>query len=329
MRLLSAFPALLLLLSAAAPQDSVRAATTALTRAIKDQDRDGVEEGLSTLGKANSDKAMQAITRALLRIKDPNEPGMIEIYWDILGAAATFTDAKALEGLTGFILRNKRKPVSRDMMAAVCSRGHKELVPVCVRLLKDGPDDLKMLAAEHLGAIGDRGAFEELLEALKRNAKGSEAVKRKIGRAMTALTGKSYGGSLTNWEGWWSANKNEDWDALTARDDASSGNVTDTFDAGRYTDFERLKKTGKVLILKAGDKCKCGKNHDLDNIDQITEGLGLTTDTIDKVEFEKSKDLKLDQYVAVLANCTFIRQHCVCPMCRPSKIAVAGTRAFQ
>ena len=114
-----------------------------------------------------------------------------------------------------------------------------------------------------------------------------------------------------------------------ARSGSSSGNVTDTFDTGRYTEFEKLKKSGKVLILKAGDKCKCGKNHDLDNIDEITQGLGLTTETIDKVEFENSKTLKLNEYVALLANCTYVKEHCVCPMCTPSAIKVAGSRAFQ
>ena len=127
---------------------------------------------------------------------------------------------------------------------------------------------------------------------------------------MTALTGKSYGDSLTNWEGWWSANQDKEWEELTARDLGASGNVTDTFDAGRYTDFERLKKTGKILILKAGDKCKCGNNHDLDNIDKITGGLGLTTDSIDKVEFETRKDLKLDDYVEDRSACASHELRC-------------------
>jgi len=80
---------------------------------------------------------------------------------------------------------------------------------------------------------------------------------------------------------------------------------------------ERLLKSAKVLVLGAASGCKCGHDHDLDHIDKVTQQMGLKTEVVNKLEFEKMDDSKLFEYVAVLGNCTHIREHCVCPLCKP------------
>ena len=55
--------------------------------------------------------------------------------------------------------------------------------------------------------------------------------------------------------------------------------------------------------------------------------MGLTTETTSKLEFESIPDEKLKEYVAILGNCTHIREHCACPLCKPGKYD--GYRLFQ
>ncbi|HXX93552.1 MAG TPA: hypothetical protein VEN81_07955, partial [Planctomycetota bacterium] len=261
--------------------------------------------------------------------KDP-QPGedawWQESYFTILAAAASFAEPAALAELADFILKHKGKPLARDAMSAVTNHAQKEILAVCLKVLEGGTDDLKFLAVDHLTAIADRSAVDPLIRALKANEKSTGDLKARIGRALTVLTGQDYGESATNWEGWWGANKDKEID-VKAPSGGSTGTVTDALDRSRYTEFEMLKKTGKLLVISAGDKCKCGKNHDLDHIDQITSKMGLATETITKDEFDKKDDLKLGDYVAILANCTHIREHCACPLCKPGKYS--GNRLFE
>ena len=172
------------------------------------------------------------------------------------------------------------------------NHGQKELVAVCLRILEAATDDLKSLAVDHLIAIADKAAVDPLIKAMKANEKSTGDLKARIGKALTILTGQDYGDSATNWEGWWGANKDKELDVK----DASGGST------GTMTD-------------------------DLDHIDQITSKMGLMTETITKDEFDKRDDLKLNDFVAILANCTHIREHCACPLCKPG--TYSGNRLFQ
>src|SRR5262249_35488619 len=107
----------------------------------------------------------------------------------------------------------------------------------------------------------------------------------------------------------------------------ATGTVTDNFDRSRQTEYEKLKKNGKVLVLGAGEKCKCGKNHDLDHIDKVTEKMGLQTETITKDDLDKRDDVKLNGSGAIIANCTHRREHCACPLWKPGDYG--GNRLFQ
>ena len=324
MRTPTTIVACLVLAAGLLAQDAPKVSDKALKQAIKEKKPRSVDAAVRDLLVAHSVDAMKILLGAAATPPAPPKEALPgedawwqESYFTILNAAASFTDPASLAELAEFILKHKGKPVARDAMSAVTNHGHKELVPLCLRVLEGGSDDLKILSVDHLIGIADKSAIDALIKAMKANQAGSGDLKVRIGRALTILTGQDYGDNVTNWEGWWGANKDKELDPKSAASGGSTGTVTDGLDRSRLTEFEMLKKTGKVLVLGAGDKCKCGKNHDLDHIDTLTSRMGLTTETTTKVDFEAMPEAKLAEYVAILANCTHIREHCACPLCKP------------
>jgi hypothetical protein len=336
--LLATLGALLLIATAGAQEnakaDAAKVSDKALKQALKDKKNSTIDAAVKELLVANSQESMKILLTAAStppRLEKDARPEeeiwWHEAYFTILNAAASFTDATALNELADFIVKSKARGAARDALSCVSNHGQKELIAVCLKVLDGATEDLKIMAVDHLIAIADKTAIDPLVKAIKANEKSIGDLKRKIGRCLTILTGQDYGDSVSNWEGWWNNNKEKDFEAKTAERGPSTGTVTDNFDRSRQTEYEKLKKTGKVLVLCAGEKCKCGKNHDLDHIDQVTTKMGLQTETITKEDFDKRKDLNLNEYVAILANCTHIREHCACPLCKPG--AYSADRLFQ
>ncbi|MHC4606413.1 MAG: hypothetical protein ACYTAF_05715, partial [Planctomycetota bacterium] len=142
--------------------------------------------------------------------------------------------------------------------------------------------------------------------------------------ALTVITGQDYGDSVSNWEGWWAANK-DTWKPTKWKGQGRSsgtGTVTDNLDRSRLSEWENLKKQAKILVIGAGPGYCCPHSHDLDQIDKMADKLGLKVDRIDKWDLEKNEHTPLEEYTAVLCNCTHIREHCSlikCPDCTPGE----------
>jgi hypothetical protein len=329
MRLSTAVFALLALL----PQD-LKSTEKALAGALKEQNRKGVETAVAALLTADSPEAMKVLLTALAKpafdarkAKDGDEAAANECVLTMLNGAASFQHPASLGLLADFILANRSRPISRDAMAAVCNHANKPLLPLCYKILDGGNDDLRLMAVDQILSLGDRSSVEPLIKALKANEKSAGGLLGRIGRALTVLTGQDYADSVSNWTGWWEANKDKDWTVKPAASGGLTGTVTDSLDRARMTEVERLLKSAKVLVLGAATGCKCGHDHDLDHIDKVTQQMGLKTEVVNKTEFEKMEESKLFEYVAILGNCTHIREHCVCPLCKPG--AYSKDRLFQ
>jgi len=326
MRTLIAAAALILGSGALFAQD-LRSAEKTLLQALKDQNRKGVETAVASLLTADSADAMKILLGAISKPpardskkESADDSAANECALILLNAAASFQDPAALGLLADFILANKAKPVSRDAMAAVCNHANLPLLALCFKVLEGGAnDDVKLMAVDQILSLGDRTSVEALIKAMKANEKSAGGLLLRIGRALTVLTGQDYADSVTNWTGWWEANKDKDWKIKEASAGGATGTVTDSLDRARLTEVERLRKTGKVLVLGAGTGCKCGKDHDLDHIEKVTGQMGLETDVVNKTEFEKMDEAKLNGYLAILGNCTMIREHCICPLCKPGE----------
>jgi hypothetical protein len=306
----------------------LKAIEKSLAAALRDQNRKHVEMAVAQLLTADSADAMKVLLAAVPKAmpdakkdKDADEGAAGECLLTMLNGAASFQDPAALAALADFIIVNKAKPFARDAMAAVCNHANKVLLPLCLKVLEGGTDDLKIMAVDQIVALGDKAFVEPLVKAMKANEKSTTGLLRRIGRALTAFTGENYLDSVTNWVGWWEANKDKEWGPKAApAAGVSTGTATDSLDRSRKTEVEDLRKAAKVLVLGAGTGCKCGKNHDLDQIDKVTSQMGFQTDTVNKTEFEKMDDAKLAEYIAILGNCTHIREHCICPLCKPGDV---------
>ncbi|MDP6958195.1 MAG: hypothetical protein QF645_05210, partial [Planctomycetota bacterium] len=119
--------------------------------------------------------------------------------------------------------------------------------------------------------------------------------------------------SASQWRGWWDQNSGKDLKGPGAS--SHDGGSTVSLDRGRDSEWDELRREARVLVLGAGNGCLCKKGHDLDNIKDTCDKLGLSADFVDKVTFEKETDPS--KYLAILANCTMIREHCACPECKP------------
>ncbi len=241
--------------------------------------------------------------KALLRFASVNPAGVEAAFWSeayalLLRGCAGMTNGAALQEAGEFVVSNKLRPVGRDLLAMLCNQGRPEIVPPLLVVLERGADDMRSVAAE---------------------------LRRRAAQALIAITGQNYGENATNWEGWWE--KNRDAKLRGPDTSGSSGGGTVALDRSRGDEWEEVKKGAKVLVLGAGTACKCGKGHDLDRIDHAAQKLGLQVVLVDKPAFERD-DCRLEDVLAILANCTHIREHCICPDCKPSK-NYSGDRLFK
>src|SRR6186713_634837 len=100
----------------------------ALSQALKDQNRKGVESAVAQLITADSVDSMKILLAAVPKAmpdakkdKDADEGAAGECLLTMLNGAASFQDPAALASFSDFIIANKTKPFARDAMAAVCN----------------------------------------------------------------------------------------------------------------------------------------------------------------------------------------------------------------
>ena len=268
---------------------------------------------------------------AKLLLKSLATPGLeTDVYWILVRACSAFSNTNALKSVTEYVLQNKAKPVARDLSMALQNNFTSGCEEVMLEIVREGPEDLKILALDHLADIGGRATCAAIIEALKKDAEKSGEVRRRMCLVLRSITKENYGESASNWIGWWEANGSKDWKTLSK---STAG--TSDLGATRAEELGRLAKDNKVLILHAGTKCKCKKDHDLDpNLDNVLRNLGIRFDKITKDQMDAANG-KLDtgelcnlaDYVAIIAICTHIREHCACTKCKPG--GVQSMRLFQ
>jgi hypothetical protein len=316
--------AVLILPGVSSVQDDLASAEKDFKAAIAGQLPKPLEDAIKVLVKINTPAAAKVILGA---IRGNNEIG---IYWMLVNGAATFGSPEALQEVTKSILANKSSPVARDLVAALHGNFTSGCESALVTILREGSSDLQVLAVEHLMDVGQKATVEAVIETLKKGA-GSPDLTRRLFRVLNVLCVETYGDTLSNWEGWWTANKHKDWSLLKAKPKGASSGGTGTVcdDLGKHRDAEYEKlKTGKVLVIGAKVGCKCKQDHDLDNMEKMVQRMNLQVEYVNKIDFSKAtwSLAKLDEYVAILCNCTHLEKHCTCPKCRQKGGGDAGNR---
>jgi hypothetical protein len=301
-------------------QDDLAAAEKEFKSALQMQAGKPMEDAIKGLLKINSPAAAKVVLGGL-RVQ-----GETEVYWMIVNGAAAFTSTSALKEVTAHILANKTSPVARDLVSGLHGNSSPACETALIEILKEGNADLQILAVEHMMDVGEKSTVDAVIAALKQDVRNPE-LSRRLFRVLNVLCKETYGETLSNWEGWWNANKHKPWSELRAQPQGTkggTGTVCDELGKHRDSEYEKLK-TGKVLVIGAKTGCKCKQPHDLDNIERMCERMRLQVDVKTKLEFAR-ESVKLDDYVAILCNCTHLEVHCCCPKCRKGGGGDAGLR---
>ncbi|MHC4607596.1 MAG: hypothetical protein ACYTAF_11825, partial [Planctomycetota bacterium] len=272
-----------LLLPAAVAQDDLKQEEQQILSALRGGGSNQLAQVVAGVASKNSPAAADLLFKVA---STPSREYQISTraHWILLNGIASMTNESALMRAAELIVGKKSHFAARDLLGALTNTAQKAVVPAMCYVLQRGEDDMKVVAADHLIAIGDERAVEALITALGRAREGG-TLRYKIGQALTAITKRDYGDSVSNWQGWWEQNKGSfkagEWTGGTP----AGSTVTGGLDRARRTEYERLKKTGKILVIQAGDYC-CGDKgeHDLDHLDQISFELGLEVDVIDKID---------------------------------------------
>src|SRR5688572_28624994 len=314
----------LLLLPAFAPRaDELADAEKEFRLAINNRLEKPLEDAIRKLVKINTPAAAKVVLGA---IKGNNES---TTYWMLVNGAAAFGSPEALDEVTKTVLANKSSPVARDIVAALQGNFTAGCESALVTILREGSSDLQVLVIEHMMDVGQKAVVEAVIETLKKGV-GSAELSRRLFRVLNVLCVETYGDTLSNWEGWWTANKHKEWNLLKAKPKGSTGStgtVCDDLGKHRDSEYEKLK-TGKVLVIGAREGCKCKRGHDLDSIERTIESMRLTVEYVNKIDFSKPTWTlaKLDEYVAILVNCTHLEEHCICPKCSKGGGGESGNR---
>lgn len=310
-------------------------ATTALAQNINELRRDlkdaisrgnvkDTETAVRGFVMNNTRQAAKALGQVLQRLERQTENEAI--YWTLVKGMASFTNAESLEEVGEFIADNAKKEFGRDVMFMVQNNYSAACIYLCFKVLEKGTDEVKVMAIDHLGVLGNPEAVPKLISALEKEGKRNSEVKRRIIKALHAITGQDYGDSVSNWRGWWDKNKGQKWEGPKGLREGAGGQTTQ-LDEPRKNEIKRVKEIPpeKIVVIRGGPhdpgetKRNGGKelDHNFDHIEKTLTALGIPHIVITKEEFEKGFDLK--DRLMVLINCTQWREHCVCEFCGAGK----------
>lgn len=294
-----------------------------LRAAAKKENVSQTEEKAKALLSFNTLPAAEALCRVLQWVAR-EDSGIVNnaIYWSIVKATASFSNDEPLEAVGKFIVAQHNNPVARDLMFMIQSNYSVSVVRLLVVVLESkANEEVRIMAVDHCGVLQHKDAVKPLINALK-DAKSDE-FKRRIGKALRAITGQDYGDSVTNWEGWAAANLDKLEAKGANKGNFSGQNVMTGLDRPREEDIERTKKLppDAIVVITAGEhdpgetKRNGGRvgDHNFDHIERVLTKWEVPHIVVTKEEFEKG--FNLDGRMMVLMNCNQWREHCVCPDC--------------
>lgn len=309
---------------------AIKAARASLRRALQSADPAAVDLAGAELASAGGRVSM----RLLLDTIEKVPPSEDSLYWSLVGAAVSFVDRPAIEELGKFLVREKSKPVARDVLYAFAKNSSPYTALAFRPLLFDAPDDLRLLVAKKLSRIRAPATVDTLIELLKAEdkTKGKTSPLAWIAiEGLTAITRQGFGPSVPNWEGWWAANRKKP--LPTGAEDGSSGGT------GTAVDFLKLSPDKArreafvgveqaplkaVVVLSATFEKKVKRDLNNDHMEQVLERMNIPHTVVKREEF---LNYDLSQAGVLLINCAQMHEFCICPTCKPS--GVKNNRLYQ
>lgn len=287
-----------------------------LDKAIKAGDDGAAVPALQRIVTLNSRDAAKAILERLKKALRINN----KVYWSCIGAVASFTSVDAIDEIGNFVISNK-KDLGKDILFEISNRNHSEtLIPLFIKVFDKGGDELQYVILDHIPMVPSKEIVPVLIERIDKS-KGE--MKRRVVKALELVTGKQFGDNITNWNSWWNANKDK-WTPPERKKSKPGEVITTGIDPTRRDELRTDIPKDKIVVLVGYCRDRKRWDHTYDHIEEILAKMGIPHIVVVKDEFEK-ESFSLDGRIALIANCTFINPHCICPTCKPSATK-AGAR---
>ena len=275
--------------------------TQDLQSGIQKKDSEKVKKAVGELVLQNDGKACSVLLNSLT---PPPETG---IYWAILEGLSRMSNSDAISKLASYIISNKSKDISRDLLGAMKNNRSPAILPLLKDVMEKGPEDMKVEALHQLGAIQTKESLEILFNFLgtldEKNDK--ELVKETIG-SLKRVSGIDKGNYPASWIAWWQENKNKQISDIIKPKTVTGGNLDNVSQYRDMTGVEDLPKD-KVLVVR-NDRCDKHYRGDrnFDKIQDILTKLGVPHTVVGKSEIEDENFNWKDAWAMVI-NCNMYK----------------------
>ena len=106
------------------------------------------------------------------------------------------------------MLQAKNKEIRADSARALGAIGDKKAFdPLVELLLNDEDDNVRCSVSKALGMFGDTRAIEPLITVTKKASGGEGYMKYEGPKALKSITGQDFGYDINKYEQWWDKNK--------------------------------------------------------------------------------------------------------------------------
>ncbi|HLD36423.1 MAG TPA: hypothetical protein VJC37_06845 [Planctomycetota bacterium] len=276
-----------------------------LQNGVQKKDRTKVKKVVEELVSQNDVKACNTLLDALT---PPPDAG---IYWLILEGLSRLSNSDAISKLSAYILTNKTKDISRDLLGAMKNNRSPTILPLLKDVLGKGPEDMKIESLHQLGSIQTKESLEVLFAFIatldEKNDK--DLVKETIG-ALKRVTGADKGNYPASWLAWWKENENKQLTDIIKPKTSAGGAINSVKDYRDMTGVEDLPKE-KVFVVR-NDRCDKHYQSDrnYDKIQEVLTKLGVPHTVLGKSELESDSFNWKEAWVLVF-NCNYYKDlHC-------------------
>ncbi|MHC4608317.1 MAG: hypothetical protein ACYTAF_15510, partial [Planctomycetota bacterium] len=173
--------AICLFLPGAVAQDDLSQAEQQIQSALRARGTDQLAQVVAGVAAKNSAAAVDLLFK-YASTSTRGQSVSTRAYYILLNGIASMTQESALKHAAEVIVKRKDS-VARDLLGALTNVSQKAVIPAMCYVLERGEDDMMVIAADHLLAIGDERAVGPLIAALERAPDGS-TLRWKIGQAL-------------------------------------------------------------------------------------------------------------------------------------------------
>src|SRR3972149_3267669 len=183
-------------------KQKLRKAENDFKAALKSGDASALESAVKQLVAVNNKDAVKVIAFTFSRLND----GDTSTYWLLVKGLASFTSKDALEQVADYIFAGTTKAwTTRDILIMLQNNHTEDVLSVFVKAMEDGTDEQKLVALDGITTVSanpvlSKKAIPILINALKRAGDKDSEMKRRVVKALTAITKQEYGDSVSNWE---------------------------------------------------------------------------------------------------------------------------------